>query len=152
MPLNSLITDDEILARYPSIPMDHDSKDYWKGCLQKKLLIDRCRKCGFYVHFPRSMCPACWSEDVVPTEVSGAGTLYSVVFFHQGRGTSGVFAEPVPIGVVELAEQVGLRMTAPIVHARKDEISIGMPLVVTWTDFEGAPVPAFRPAPAPDAR
>jgi uncharacterized OB-fold protein len=150
MSTHSDVTDDEVLLRYPSIPIDHDSKDFWKGCLEKKLLIDRCQNCGYYIHFPRSMCPKCWSDDVQPTQVSGRGTLYSVVFYHQGRGASGALAAPLPIGVIELAEQTGLRLTSTIVNASTEDISIGMPVELTWTDFEDAPVPAFQPAPGPD--
>lgn len=91
------------------------------------------------------MCPKCWSNEISSTEVSGKGTLYSVVFYHQGRGASGALAAPLPIGVIELAEQTGLRMTSEITDAQHEDIVIGMPVELTWTNFEGAPVPAFRP-------
>jgi uncharacterized OB-fold protein len=141
------ITDEMVLAAYPTVPIDHDSKAYWKGCLQKRLLINRCRDCGYYIHFPRPMCPRCWSENVAPTEVGGKGSVHLLSFHHQGPGTTGALSEPHPAVSVELVEQEGLRLTSTVVNCPNEDIYIGMPVELTWIDWQGAPVPAFQPAP-----
>jgi uncharacterized OB-fold protein len=140
------VADQELLARYPSLAIDHDSKAYFRGCLEKKLRIARCADCGYYIHFPRRMCPKCFSERVGHVEVSGKRTIYLLTFYHQGRGTSGKFAEPHPAVSVELVEQERLRITSTIVNCAKENIRIGLPVELVWIDFEGAPVPAFQPA------
>lgn len=137
------ITDEEVLTRYPDLAIDHLNKNFWKGCLQKKLLINRCQNCGNYIHLPRPMCPVCWSENVVPTEVSGKGTLFLFSLLHQeGPGTPD---NPYPVIVVELAEQQRLRMTSTIVNCSKSDIRIGIAVEVVWIDRKGAPIPAFQP-------
>lgn len=139
-------SDEELLARYPSLAIDHDSKHYFRGCLERRLLIARCADCGYYIHFPRRMCPKCWSERVDHVEVSGKGTIYLLAFYHQGRGTAGKFAEPHAAVSVELVEQTRLRITSTIVNCAKQDIRIGLPVTLTWIDFQGAPVPVFEPA------
>jgi len=140
------MTDEEILARYPTLVIDEDSKAFFRGCLEKKLLIARCQDCGYYIHFPRRMCPKCWSERVNHDQVSGKGIIYLLTFYHQRRGTAGKFAEPYPAVSIELVEQTRLRITSTIVNCAKENIRIGLPVELTWINFEGAPVPAFEPA------
>ena len=138
------ITDEEVLAKYPDISMDHESKNFWKGFLQKRLLINRCQDCGNYIHLPRPMCPKCWSEKVAPTEVSGKGTLHLLYLLHQeGSGTP---ENPYPMASVELVEQERLRMTATLVNCARKDMHVGMPVELIWIDYKGAPIPAFQPA------
>jgi uncharacterized protein len=148
MPLKEVqleITDEQVLDAYKSLPIDHDSKNFWKGCLQKKLVINRCQSCGNYIQFPKPMCPKCWSEDVVPTQVSGKGSVYLASFYHQGPG---VGAEPYPAVAIELVEQEGLRISATMINCKKEDIHIGMPVDLVWLEWQGAPIPAFQPDPS----
>jgi uncharacterized OB-fold protein len=141
-----MASDEELLARYPSLALDHDSKTLFKGFLERKLLIARCADCGYYIHFPRRMCPRCWSGNVTHAEVSGQGTVYLLSFYHQGRGTTGAYTEPWPAVAVELVEQERLRITSTLVNCARGDMRIGMPVKLAWMDWEGAPVPAFEPA------
>ena len=141
------ISDEELLAKYPRIPIDHDSKEYWRGCLQKKLLVSRCQDCGNWIHNPRPMCPRCWSENVVPTEVSGKGTVYLFTLYHQGADPTIDYSHPYPQVAVELEEEARLRITSTVVNCSSEDLYVGMPVELTWIDFQGAPVPVFQPAP-----
>jgi uncharacterized OB-fold protein len=49
-----------------------------------------------------------------------------------------------PLAAVDLEEQPGLRVTAPLVDV--DHPRIGDAVELTWIERGGAPVPAFRPA------
>jgi uncharacterized OB-fold protein len=147
------ITDEDVLAKYPRFAIDHDNKAHWKGFLQRKLLINRCQDCGHWIYPNRPMCPKCWSERVVPTEVSGKGTVYTLFFMYQGPPIPGFdYSTPYPVVAVELPEQKGLRIASTIVNCRKEDMYIGMPVEVTWMERGGAPVPAFQPAPGAVAK
>ena len=62
----------------PMVPVpDELTAFFWTGAAQGKLLIQRCDRCGFYVHWPRPCCKRCNSFELTPAEVSGRGTLYS---------------------------------------------------------------------------
>jgi hypothetical protein len=141
------ISDEELLARFPDVYIDHDNKEHWKGMLQRRLLINRCQKCGYWIYPHRPMCPECWSTDVKPEEISGKGTIYLLVFYHQGRPIPGVdYSTPYPVAAVELPERKGLRYLAPVVNAPNSEIEIGMPVELTWIERAGVPAPAWQPA------
>ena len=46
---------------------------------------------------------------------------------------------------MELVEQAGLRFTTDLIDCDVDEVSIGMPVVVTFEQAGEAWVPLFRP-------
>jgi hypothetical protein len=72
---------------------------------------------------------------VVPTEVSGGGTIHLLILVHQGPPAPGIdySAAPHPVATVDLVVSPG-------------ELRIGQPVVLTWIDRAGSPYPAFRPA------
>jgi uncharacterized OB-fold protein len=77
--------------------------------------------------------------------VSGAGTIYLVVFLYQGPPAAGVdYSTPYPVVTVELDEQVGLRFTSTVVGADNDRIFIGERVALDWIDRNGTPLPVFR--------
>lgn len=140
-------SDEQVLESFPNDPIDHDNKEHYRGRLQRRLLINRCRDCGSWSQPPRGICPACWSDAVEATEVSGRGTVYLTMLLHQGPPAPGVdYDSPHPVVVVELAEQPGLRFTAAMVGTDLDDVRIGTPVELTWIERGGEPTPAFRPA------
>jgi uncharacterized OB-fold protein len=143
------VSDREVIAKFPDVYIDHDNKDYWKGKLQKRLLMNRCQDCGYWIYPFRPGCPECWSDNVSAEEVSGNGFIYLLVFYHQGREIAGVtYWPPYAVAAVELEEREGLRYVAPIVNAENANIEIGMPVELTWIERDGVPAPAFQPAEA----
>jgi uncharacterized OB-fold protein len=140
------ISDADVLERYPSLWVDRDTVDLFRGFLEHRLLINKCAECSNWYQPPWPVCPRCQSEDVTATEVSGKGTVFTFTILHTG-GSRGVdYAAGHPVAVVELAEQKGLRISATIVDCAKEDIQIGMPVELTWIERNGDPIPAFRPA------
>ena len=139
-------SDEVLFERYPSAAIDHDNKDYYRGLLERRLLLNRCHDCGHWHNPPLPMCPACWSTDVRATQVSGDGTVYLLTLMHQGPPTPGVdYSSPYPVAAIELAEQRGLRFTSAIVNCDPDELDIGMAVRLAWQLRGGNPFPVFEP-------
>jgi uncharacterized protein len=139
------ISDEELVARYPDQPVDHDTRARYVGWLDRKVVINRCSSCGTFHEPPSPSCPSCWSWEVVPTEVAGTGTIFTAIFLHQGPPAEGVDyrAAPHPVVVVELDDQSGLRYTSTVVGSANSEITIGRRVELTWIERDGAPRPAF---------
>jgi uncharacterized OB-fold protein len=144
--VTSPVSDEELLHRLPDTLIDHDNKEFYRGWLSHRLLIDHCATCGNWFHPPSAVCPECWSRDVAPTEVSGRGTVHLLVWLHQGRPAPGVtYGTPHPVVTVELEEQQGLRFTSTIVDYTPGDVAIGMPVQLAWVDRHGVPYPVFVP-------
>jgi hypothetical protein len=138
-------SDKELLARFPDTLIDHDNKDFYRGWIDHRLMMNRCGSCGIWHHPPRPVCPECWSRDVTPTEVSGQGIVHLLIWLHQGPPVPGVdYSKPHPVATVDLAE--GIRFTSTIVNCPTEEMRIEMPVRLCWIERYGVPYPAFEPA------
>src|SRR5262245_33815074 len=103
-------TDEEVLKRFPRDLIDRDNVDYYRGLLQKKLLINRCQDCRYWIYPHRPICPECWSFNVKVEEVSGKGKVWMYTLLHQGQPIPGAdYSKPHLIAGVELPEREGLR-------------------------------------------
>lgn len=143
--MTTVVSDEDLVARFPGQPLDHDSAAHYRGRLERRLLFNRCADCATWHHPPRPVCPACWSSAVVATPVRGTGTVHLTVFLHQGPPAPGVdYATPYPVVTVELDEQPGLRFTSTVVDASNSQIRIGERVTLAWADRAGVPLPVFR--------
>jgi hypothetical protein len=138
--------DREIFAKLPNLRIDRDNIAHYRGLLAGKLLINRCQDCGYWVYPHRPLCPECLSWNVVPTEVSGRGSLFMFTLIHQARDPKVRLEEPMPVAAVELVEQKGLRYLSSVVNCPPHKLRNDMPLQLTWIDQDGIAVPAFEPA------
>jgi uncharacterized OB-fold protein len=126
---------------------DATTQFFWDGVARHELWIQRCQACGFYLHYPKTICRNCRSRDLAGEPVSGNATLYSwtvaTTAFHP------FFVDRVPyvLATVELVEQAGLMFCSQLTGCAEDDLSAGMPLAVTFEELAPAlTLPFFRPA------
>ena len=144
-PKNAALDDEQLVELFNAYALDHDNKAIFRARLDHELRMMRCRDCGTWHEPPKPICPTCWSKDVVPTPVTGRGTIFMAIFLHQGPPADGVdYATPYPVVTVELDESPGLRFTSTVVGAPNEAIRIGRRVRLDWTQRGGAPLPVFR--------
>ena len=121
-----------------------DNEHFWKGGEQGLLQFLRCDECGYWIHPPSPRCPQCLSKELDVEAVSGQATLHTFTVNHQAWYPG--LDPPYVIAIVELPEQDGLRLTTGIVGCDPDAVEIGMPLQVTFENYEDVWLPFFEPA------
>jgi uncharacterized OB-fold protein len=109
-----------------------DSKPFWDGLKEHRMVLQKCADCGRVRHYPRPVCDACLSMEVEWAEASGRGTVYSWTEthhpFHAGfRGET-----PYILVTVDLDE--GVRMQSQLIDASIDELRVGLPVEVVYMD------------------
>ena len=123
-----------------------DSRPFWNGLAERKILLKHCRQCDSLFHYPRISCPRCLSCDLEWQQVSGRATLYTYTISR--RATHPLFADEVPqyLAVIELDE--GPRLTSTLVNVPEDRIRIGMALAPVFErhEKEGVTLLRFQPA------
>jgi uncharacterized OB-fold protein/acyl dehydratase len=130
-------------GKRPRPGITHDTRFFWDGLAEGRLLIQRCIGCGRLRHPPGPMCPSCQSLGWEAVEASGRGTLYSYVVAHHPPIPP--FDYPNVIGLIELEE--GTRIVANLVGIDRERVRVGMPLVCEVVEVEeGFQLPQFRPA------
>lgn len=122
--------------------VDDQNEHYWTGGADGELRILRCDACGTWLHPPSPICPSCHGRALTPTATSGTGTLYTYTVNQQPWYPG--LDPPYVVGVVELPEQEGLRITAGLVGIAPDAVEIGMPLRVTFEQYEDVWLPFFE--------
>lgn len=111
---------------------------YFDAAAEGRLLVKSCRACGRAHHYPRSLCPFCWSADVHWAEAKGEGEIYSFSVARRGPGA------PYCIAYVTLDE--GPVMMTNIVGTDLDAVRIGQRVKVVFRTSEGGvSVPMFTP-------
>ena len=142
------VSDDDVFKRFPDVLITYDNIEHYRGLLRRRLLINRCDDCGYWIYPHRPLCPRCWSWSVTPTEVSGRGRvhLFTEVKHTRANDQAAQRQGAVVLIGVELAEQPGLRYLSTVDAIAFADLRHDMPVELTWTERDGLAVPAFRPA------
>jgi uncharacterized OB-fold protein len=136
-------------TQYPPQPEpDVDSAGFWEATADGRLAVCRCSECRVWLHPPLERCRLCGAPTAFE-DVAGTGTIYSFVVQRQPAVVGYLDAVPYVVALVELDEQVGLRLPTRIVGLEPEEITVGLPVVAELVDLPGGDykVPVFRPAP-----
>ena len=124
------------------------NRAYWTGGADGQLLIAQCTGCALWVHPPAADCPDCGAA-LAARPVSGHGTVFTYTVNHQPFNPT----VPIPyvIAIVELAEQVDLRIATNIVDCEPDSVYVGLPVEVRFERHDGDDDSFFVPVFAPRA-
>ncbi len=118
---------------------------FWEGTKAHELRLQRCDDCSAYRFTPKEVCPDCASMNATWTAVSGQGTVYSYSAVHRGPGPAFQGDSPYVVVLVQLAE--GPRVLSHLVDCAPEQVSIGMPVTVTFEDAsDEVAFYNFRPA------
>jgi uncharacterized OB-fold protein len=114
-------------------------KEYFDAAADGKLMIKKCSECGEHHHYPRGICPFCFSDKVEWVQAKGTGTIYT--YSVTRRGT------PVPYAIAYVALDEGPRMITNIVDCDLDTLKIGQKVRTVFKKTEGGvSLPMFTPA------
>lgn len=130
------------VMKRPLPGVSDDTRFFWEGCEEGKLLVQRCTDCQTLHHPPAPVCIKCHSFEWDSVQASGKAELYSFVVMHYPEVPP--FDYPNPIGLVELEE--GVRMIAGLVGVDPKDLKIGQKLQVEFNRFDDRQtLPQFRP-------
>jgi uncharacterized OB-fold protein len=125
--------------------IEDDTRPFWDAAKEGRFLIRKCNACGAVHHYPRTFCPACWSEDVEWLEASGRATLYtwSTVFMNDLPP----FNERLPYIAAVVVLEEGPKVMTNMVDCDGADLSVGMPVKVLYREIaDGITAPFFAPA------
>lgn len=122
----------------PAPTTSAENQPYFDAGAKGKLLLKRCNACRKVHHFPRALCPHCFSDETQWIEAAGTGTIYTYSVSRLG------VKAPFALAYVTLDE--GVTMMTNIVDCDLDALAIGMKVrVVFKPSVDGPPVPMFAP-------
>ena len=124
-----------------------DTEGFWAATAQGRLTLAHCPECSRYTHPPVELCPRC-ATPLSFEPVTGRGTLFSYIVVHRAIAPGYQDKPGHVIGLVELEDQPGLRLTTQLAGVTADTAHIGMPLRAEIVPLAGGEsrVPVFAPA------
>jgi uncharacterized OB-fold protein len=127
---------------HPAI--EPETEAFFGGIAEDRVVLQRCADCGRYTHFPVGGCMWCGSAAIEPTEVDGAGTLYTYTVSYLSFGPG--LEPPYVVGYIELDCQPGLQVMTNIVNCRISDIRIGMPVEPRFVHDGDLTVVLYQPS------
>ncbi len=134
------------------------SQPFWDALRDERVVLQHCRDCGSWVHYPRSRCVSCLSDALDWVEVSGRGTVYTFAIAWQP--TAPPFDDEVPqiIAVVEIGagegpgegstvvSAAGARISTTLVTTELERLRVGMAVEPVFDHgADGMTLLRFRP-------
>jgi uncharacterized OB-fold protein len=138
-------SDTETWEPRPVPEVTPETERFWRGATEGRFLLSECAECGLVYHYPRALCPDCFSDDVAWREASGEGAIYS---YSVARQVSGWPDEALPLVVAYVSLDEGLRVMTNVVDCDPEEIGVGTPVEARFvpTGEEGVSIPVFAPS------
>jgi uncharacterized OB-fold protein len=124
--------------KIPAPQANPETRAFWDGAAQGKLLLKQCTACGELHYYPRALCPFCGHEATAWQAAAGTGTIYSYSVMRRAE-------TPYAIAYVTLDE--GVTMMTNLVDCDFDALRIGQRVRLVFTPTDGGPpAPTFTPA------
>ncbi len=117
-----------------------DTRPYWQGLKEQRLVIQQCLDTGRFQHYPRPASVYTGSRNLAWKEVSGHGQLVSWTSVDP-KGS------PFLPALVDLVE--GVRLLALLATPQGQDLRTGLPLQLFWPQDSNSPAaPVFTPVSA----
>lgn len=106
----------------PLPTLSDENRPFWEACRAGRLALQKCR-CG-HLRYPISpFCPECLSDVFEWTPLSGRGTVFASVVFHQAYHPG--FKADVPYNVSLIQLEEGPRMYSNVVGVPPGDVRTG---------------------------
>ncbi len=124
-----------------------ENEGFWHAARRGELRMQKCGACG-HIRYPiNHVCPRCLSEVADWEALSGRGTVFSYIVFHQVYNKE--FAGDVPYNVAIVQLDEGPRMISNIVGVPNDQVKVGDRVEVVFEPAtDEISIPRFRPTAA----
>lgn len=112
---------------------------YFAAAARGTLALKTCKACGRAHHYPRALCPFCWSTDLEWIDAKGTGTIYTFSVTRRGG--------PAPYCIAYVTLDEGPTMMTNIIGTDLDTVHVGQRVQVAFQRCEnGTVIPMFTPS------
>jgi uncharacterized OB-fold protein len=116
-------------APAPERPMPaptRESQPYWEGLREHKLMLQHCASCGKVRHYPRPVCPHCFSMECKWQEAPLTGRIHTWTVCHHPFNFFFKAQAPYIVALVDM--DAGVRINAPLRGTPAESLAIGQPV------------------------
>lgn len=124
---------------------DPETRPFWDGLRDGRLMLQRCPQTGAYQFPPTTFCPGSLA---VPewVQASGRGTIFSWIVVRHPVPRD-IYADKVPYIVALVTLEEGCRMTGNLLDCVPEAVEAGMAVEIAFNRVSpDLTLPVFRPA------
>lgn len=127
----------------PLPTLDDANRPFWDATRAGRLDLQQCGDCA-HIRYPIShVCPRCLSDRFAWTTLSGRGTVFSSIVFHQVYHPG--FAKDVPYNVALIQLDEGPRMFSNVVGIAPSDVKVGQKVAVSFDPVTAdVTIPRFK--------
>lgn len=134
----------------PLPALTDENRPFWDGCRDGRLRLQRCSACAHWRYPIAACCPSCLSTAFEWADVSGRGTVFSTIVFHQAYHPGFKADLPYNVSMVQLDE--GPRLFSNVVGVPPRDVKVGDAVEVVFDAVTPeVTIPRFRPRVRVDA-
>jgi uncharacterized OB-fold protein len=100
-----------------------DSQPFWDGLREGMFMLQHCAACGKVRHYPRPVCPHCFSMESTFKEVPAGGAIHTWTVCHHPFNFFFKASAPYVVALVDM--DAGVRVNAPLRGVAEADIRIG---------------------------
>ena len=121
-----------------------ESQPFWDALREHRLVFQQCGQCGEVRHYPRPVCPKCFSMETTWKPSTGRGTVHSWTVCHHAFHPG--FKSELPYVVLTVDMDEGVRMVGQTEGLDEAALTVGLPVEVGYVDVDAdTTLPIFRP-------
>ncbi len=100
-----------------------DSQPYWDGLREGRFMLQHCAACGQVRHYPRPVCPHCFSMESRWEEAPLGGRIHTWTVCHHPFNFFFKQAAPYIVALVDM--EAGVRVNAQLRGVAESDLKIG---------------------------
>ena len=108
------------------------TQPFWDALRQHKLMLQRSKKTGKVIYYPRSVSPHGPKDELKWVECSGKGKVYSFTVARRPTAPQWNDDGPLILAMVEIEE--GAVLTANILNCAPEDVKVGMKVRAVFED------------------
>jgi uncharacterized OB-fold protein len=100
-----------------------ESQPYWDGTQEHKFRLQHCAACGKARHYPRPVCPHCFSMEAEWKDAAVTGAIHTWTICHHPFNFFFKAQAPYIVAMVDM--DAGVRVNAPLRGVSEADLKIG---------------------------
>ncbi len=100
-----------------------ESQPFWDGLREGRFMLQHCTRCGKVRHYPRPVCPHCFSMESRWDEAPLGGRIHTWTVCHHPFNF--FFKQVAPYIVALVDMEAGVRVNAPLRSVAEGDLKIG---------------------------
>ena len=122
------------------------TRPFWTAAKNRKLVLQKCQRCGTFNFHPKPWCIECGSRELVWTDAKPAGSVYSFTISRTVAMNFQGWEKDLPVLMCLIDLDDGARMYGQVTDCSPEQMRIGMRVAVHFEDIsDEAGIPKFRP-------